>query len=67
MIDISPPWHTYSQFTAEGGPLSTKFSFSKNPLYKLEGKVKENGKMITKHESVFGVDVNYFERSVDFV
>jgi Disulphide bond corrector protein DsbC len=66
-MDLSQPWHTYSQFTPDGGPLPTKFTFGKNPLFALEGKVKENGKMVVKHEEVFGVDVKYFDGRVDFV
>jgi hypothetical protein len=31
------------------------------------GDVKENGKLLIKHEEVFGVDVKYFEGKVDFV
>jgi hypothetical protein len=65
--DVQAPWHTYSQFTPDGGPLPTKFTFSKNPLYSLDGIVKENGKLVVKHEDVFGVDVKYFEGKVDFV
>src|ERR1700676_1678704 len=67
LADVQAPWHTYSQFTPDGGPLPTKFIFSKNPLYSLDGDMKENGKMIIKHEDVFGVDVKYFEGKVDFV
>jgi hypothetical protein len=67
IADVSAPWHTYSQFTPAGGPVPTKFSFAKNPLYRLNGSVTENGKMVTKHEAVFGVDVKYFEGKVDFV
>jgi hypothetical protein len=66
-VDVKQPWHTYSQFTPGGGPLPTKFEFVKNPLYSLAGPAKENGKMITKHETVFDVDVKYFEGKVDFV
>jgi len=66
-MDINNPWHTYSQFTPDGGPVATKFSFAKNPLYTLDGSVKENGKLIKKFESVFGVDVKYFSEKVDFV
>jgi thiol:disulfide interchange protein DsbD len=36
-------------------------------LYTLEGKVKEDGKLLKKHEAVFGVDVKYFNGKVDFV
>ncbi len=66
-VDLNSPWHTYSQFTPDGGPVPTKFSFAKNPLYTLDGKVKENGKLVQKHEAVFGVDVKYFSGKVDFV
>jgi hypothetical protein len=68
VADVQAPWHTYSQFTPDGGPVPTKFTFSKNPLYSsLDGVVKENGKMVVKHEEVLGVDVKYFEGKVDFV
>jgi hypothetical protein len=66
-VDVNPPWHTYSQFTPDGGPLPTKFTFSKNPLYSLDGPVAESGKMLVRHEDVFGVDVKYFNGRVDFV
>jgi thiol:disulfide interchange protein DsbD len=64
---VQVPWHIYSQFTPAGGPVPTKFVFTKNPLYKIGGAAKEEGKMITRHEEVFGVDVKYFEGDVDFV
>jgi thiol:disulfide interchange protein DsbD len=67
VIDVNNPWHTYSQFTPDGGPVPTRFSFTKNPLYTLDGPVKENGKLQQKHEDVFGVDVKYFNGRVDFV
>src|ERR1700704_479476 len=67
VADVQAPWHTYSQFTPGGGPIPTKFTFSKNPLYSLDGNVKENGKLLVKHEEVFGVDVKYFEGKVNFV
>jgi hypothetical protein len=66
-VDVNAPWHTYSQLTPEGGPVPTRFVFAKNPLYSLDGDTKEDGKMITKHESVFGVDVKYFEGKTDFI
>ena len=31
-VDLNSPWHTYSQFTPDGGPVPTHFSFAKNPL-----------------------------------
>ncbi len=67
VVDVNSPWHTYSQFTPDGGPIPTHFTFTKNPLYSLDGKVKEEGKLLKKHEAVFGVDVKYFNGKVDFV
>jgi hypothetical protein len=65
--NVQSPWHIYLQSTPDGGPLPTKISFSKNPLIQLQGKPKENGKLVTKHEDVFGVDVKYFDGDVEFV
>lgn len=64
---IQNPWHVYSQFTPEGGPVPTKISFTQNPLVAITGPVKEVGKLHQKHEEVFGVDVKYFDGTVDFV
>ena len=64
---VSAPWHIYSQSTPEGGPIATEISFSKNPLVILKGAVSESGKLVTKHEEVFDVDVKYFDGSVSFV
>lgn len=47
--------------------MPTEIGFSKNPLATLTGQPKELGKLITKHEEVFGVDVKYFENIVTFV
>lgn len=64
---VQSPWTIYSQTTPEGGPLPTSFTFSKNPLLILSGKVKEVGTLHKKHEEVFGVDVFYYKDKVDFV
>jgi len=64
---LRAPWHIYSQFTPAGGPVPTKFVFAKNPLYKTAGEPKETGRLVTRHEEVFGVDVKYFEGDVDFI
>lgn len=60
-------WHIYSQNTPDGGPVPTSFSFTKNPLVTLDGKVKEVGKLEKKHEELFGVDVHQYSGTVDFV
>src|SRR5688572_19368053 len=38
---IEEGWHIYSQFTPDGGPLPTVFTFEENACYQLEGKVSE--------------------------
>lgn len=64
---INGDFHMYAQHVGVDGPLPTSFNFTKNPLILLDGKVKENGKLIKKHESIWGGNVNYFEKTVDFV
>ena len=64
---IDDPWHIYSQATPAGGPVPTKISFMKNPLVTINGAVREVGKMNVKREEVFGVDVKYYDGTVDFV
>mgnify|MGYP001025084503 CR=1 FL=1 len=64
---VQAPWHIYSQTSPEEGAVPTSFQFGKNPLVTLEGKVQENGKLVSKYEEVFGVTVKYFEGKVDFV
>lgn len=64
---IDPGWHIYSQTTPEGGPVSTDIVFTTNPLLIIESKPKEVGKLETRHEDLFGVDVKQFSNRVDFV
>ena len=64
---IQNPWHIYSMHTPAGGPVATKILFAKNPLLLFQDKVKEQGKLVKKYEEVFGIDVNYFENSVEYV
>lgn len=64
---VQNPWHIYSQTSPEGGALPTVFSFNKNPLVILDGKVKEVGRIVSKFEEVFEVTVKYFEGKADFV
>jgi thiol:disulfide interchange protein DsbD len=68
-MTANPPigWHIYSQFTPEGGPIPTSFSFNKNALTTLVGKVVEKGKLIKYYDKNFKVDVMYFEGKADFI
>ena len=64
---INGDWHLYAQNVGVEGPVPTTFTFTKNPLLSLDGKVKELGKVIKKNEEVWGGVVNYYENTVDFV
>ncbi|MCO5235825.1 MAG: hypothetical protein M9933_06110 [Chitinophagaceae bacterium] len=65
--DINGKYHIYAQNAGVEGPIPTAFTFTKNPMVDLSGNVKEIGKMIKKHEEVWGGDVNYYEKKVEFV
>lgn len=62
---IEAGWHLYSQNIPEGGPVKTTFSFTPSKTFALSGKTQEP-KPITKHESAFGMEVSYFEKTVIF-
>lgn len=64
---IKPGWNIYSQWTPVDGPEPTVISFTKNSNVLFGGKAKEQGILKKKHEEIFGVDVHYFESTVDFV
>ena len=63
---IDGNWHIYSQQTGEG-PEPTSFSFVKNPLVKLDGKVKENGKLESIFDPNFKSTLKFYSGKVDFV
>lgn len=63
---IGGDYHMYSQNGGDG-PVSTSFTFSKNPLLILNGKTKEVGKMKTVYEDAFKSNVRFYEKTVDFV
>ena len=64
---IGGDYHLYAQDAGGEGPVATAFTFSPNPLIHLDGKVKENGKIISRFESAWKHDVKYYEKEVDFV
>jgi len=63
---VPEPWHIYSQFIGDGGPVPTSFTFTKNPLVTLVGKTKEVGKVKTVHDKNFDMDVKYYSDKVSF-
>ncbi len=65
--NISGNFHLYSQEPGVEGPIPTTIVFTPNPLLTLNGKAKESGKMISKYESAWPGNVNYYEKAVEFV
>lgn len=64
---IGGDYHLYAQDAGGDGPIPTAFTFTKSPLMMLDGKVKENGKLVKKFESAWNHEVKYYEKTVDFV
>jgi hypothetical protein len=67
IASVQSPWHIYSTTQAEGGPLPTKITFTKNPLAVTEGGIKEVGKMEKHYEEVFEIDTKFYNNRVEFV
>jgi len=65
---IQPGWHLYAQSQPEDAiAIPTSFTFSKNPLLDLSGKVKEVGKMEKYNDSKLGISAHQYSDKVDFV
>ena len=62
---IQDGWHIYSQNVKDGGPIKTSFTFTPSKEYSLVGQTTEPTP-ITKYESVFSMNVSYFEKTVTF-
>jgi DsbC/DsbD-like thiol-disulfide interchange protein len=64
--NLDKNWHIYAQDAGEG-PVPTSFSFTPNPLVKLDGKVKEAGKLEKSYDPNFKSVLKYYSSGVDFV
>lgn len=65
---IQNKWHLYSQKQPEDAVINpTEFVINANPLFKLEGKIKEVGKMEVFKDATLGVSANQYSNTVDFV
>jgi hypothetical protein len=64
---IGGDFHLYAQDAGGEGPIPTAFTFTKSPLFTLDGAVKEKGQLVKKFESAWNHDVKYYEKTVDFV
>jgi Disulphide bond corrector protein DsbC len=64
---IGGDYHMYAQDAGGEGPIPTTFTFTKSPLFALDGGVKEKGQLVKKFETAWNHDVKYYERTVDFI
>ena len=65
---IQNSWHLYSQKQPEEDiPFPTTFTIKANPFIKLDGKIKEIGKMEVLKDAALGVSANQYSNTVDFV
>lgn len=64
---IQSGWHLYSQTQPKDAIAQpTTFSFTKNPLINLDGKVKETGKLEKFKDEELGVSANQYSKVVVF-
>jgi thiol:disulfide interchange protein DsbD len=64
---IQNGWHLYSQMQPKDAiAIPTSFSFNKNPLVLLDGKVKETGKLEKFIDNDLGVSANQYSKIVVF-
>lgn len=64
---IEDGWYTYSQnLESLDGPLPTSFTFQKGTNYKLIGKPKESGEIITVQDPVFDMKLTKFKHLAIF-
>ncbi|HMJ48474.1 MAG TPA: protein-disulfide reductase DsbD domain-containing protein [Ferruginibacter sp.] len=59
-------WHIYAQ-DAGDGPEPTTINFGKNPLVKLDGKVKEVGKLEKEYDPNFKSELKFYNSTVSFI
>lgn len=65
---LQPGWHLYSQTQPKDAIAQpTSFSFNKNPLVEMDGKVKETGKLEKFTDKELGVSANQYSKQVTFV
>ena len=65
---IQTKWHLYSQKQPEDAVINpTVFVINANPLFTVEGKIKEVGKMEVMKDATLGISAHQYSTTVDFV
>ena len=61
-------WHLYSQAQPDDAiAIPTAFKINRNPLFTLDGKIQEIGKMEVMKDATLGVSANQYSKTVTFV
>ena len=64
---IQTNWHLYSQVQPEDAvAMPTTFELNPNPLFTLDGKIKETGKLEKYTDKVLKVSANQYSNTVTF-
>jgi thiol:disulfide interchange protein len=63
---VDEGWYLYSQHLKSGGPVPTSFNFDNIKGAELSGKVEEVGKLESKFDDLFGMDLKYYKHNVRF-
>lgn len=63
---IAPGWHVYSPDVPADGPTPASFHLSKAAGVEPVGKLEATGKRVRKMDEVFGMELEYFEKSCSF-
>ena len=64
---IDEGWHVYSTDLGEDGPIEATFHADKLEGAELVGKLTPKGNVIQKYDSMFGMELKYFEHTATFV
>ncbi len=68
IANIQSGWHLYSQDQpSDAIAIPTSVTINNNPLLKLDGKVKEVGKMEKFTDKSLGISAHQYSNKVDFV
>ena len=64
---IDPGWHVYSTDLGQDGPIKATFNVVKADGVEPIGKLKPKGNAVKKFDEMFGMELQYFEKTATFV
>lgn len=68
VANIQPGWHLYSQTQSKDAiALPTTITFAKNPLITVNGKTKEEGKVVDAYDKATQSRSRFYSNKVEFI